>query len=32
MKIGNYPKGEKAVLALRNRINSMLRQALKDKK
>lgn len=32
MKIGNYPKGEKAVLALRNKINSMLRQALKDKK
>ena len=29
MKIDNYPKGEKAVLALRNKINSMLRKALK---
>ena len=28
MKIDNYPKGEKAVLALRNKINSMLRKAL----
>jgi hypothetical protein len=28
MKIDNYPKGEKAVLALRNKINTMLRKAL----
>jgi hypothetical protein len=28
MKIDNYPKGEKAVLALRNKINSMLRKVL----
>ena len=28
MKIDNYPKGEKAVLSLRNKINTMLRKAL----
>ena len=28
MKIDNYPKGEKAVLALRNKINTLLRKAL----
>ena len=30
MKIDNYPKGEKAVLALRNKINTMLRKALNN--
>ena len=30
MKIDNYPKGEKAVMALRNRINSLIRKALNN--
>ena len=31
MKIDNYPKGEKAVLALRTRINTLIRKALNNK-
>ena len=29
MKIDEYPKGEKAVMAVRNKINQLLRKAIK---